>query len=256
MRGIALLLAYFVGTTHGRRLFDDVTHTEGDLSSRGQLSALLLAMNAPSMSIPSKVGQSRIANHGLPKSQLMLSPRNQLLSRTVVPKMFTITPAIAQNAVLVVVGLFGILSGYKIGEFFMFVPALAAEGKTEEDEDPCFDCTGRGITDCLFCEGTGKSPRAAARAKLGKEIERSAEEIEKLRAAAPVKERKVTVIEEWDGTMTEVVEDAVLDDYPIKEFDDPCLKCEGRGVRICTTCDGSGFQPQFMDKFSPEDFMD
>ncbi|CAN8061859.1 unnamed protein product [Agarophyton chilense] len=36
----------------------------------------------------------------------------------------------------------------------------------------------------------------------------------------------------------------------------PCSYCEGVGNIKCFNCSGSGIQPRFLDRLSPEDFMD
>ena len=35
-----------------------------------------------------------------------------------------------------------------------------------------------------------------------------------------------------------------------------CTYCDGKGTILCKNCEGSGVQPQYLDRLSPEDFMD
>ncbi|KAK4534233.1 hypothetical protein CDCA_CDCA01G0258 [Cyanidium caldarium] len=35
-----------------------------------------------------------------------------------------------------------------------------------------------------------------------------------------------------------------------------CTYCDGKGTIVCKNCEGSGAQPQYLDRLSPEDFMD
>ncbi|KAJ8905459.1 hypothetical protein NDN08_001966 [Rhodosorus marinus] len=45
-------------------------------------------------------------------------------------------------------------------------------------------------------------------------------------------------------------------DPVFKNADENCQYCNGKGVSECTNCIGSGIQPRFLDRLSPEDFMD
>ena len=65
------------------------------------------------------------------------------------------------------------------------------------------------------------------------------------------------VIDDWDAGEKEVVMFSdILADYPVKASDQPCQRCAGRGVNVCDNCDGSGIQPRFLERYSPDDFMD
>ena len=35
-----------------------------------------------------------------------------------------------------------------------------------------------------------------------------------------------------------------------------CISCDGRGVIVCDNCQGTGIQPRFLERYSPDDFMD
>mmetsp|Transcript_18651 Transcript_18651/g.74986 ORF Transcript_18651/g.74986 Transcript_18651/m.74986 type:complete len:136 (-) Transcript_18651:1991-2398(-) len=45
-------------------------------------------------------------------------------------------------------------------------------------------------------------------------------------------------------------------DPVFKNSEEDCPYCEGKGESECTNCTGSGIQPRFLDRLSPEDFMD
>lgn len=48
----------------------------------------------------------------------------------------------------------------------------------------------------------------------------------------------------------------ILEKYPIKATTNVCQSCEGRGVVVCDNCEGTGIQPRFLERYSPDDFMD
>lgn len=48
----------------------------------------------------------------------------------------------------------------------------------------------------------------------------------------------------------------ILDRYPVKATENVCLACDGRGVEVCQNCKGTGIQPRFLERYSPDDFMD
>eukprot|EP00871_Galdieria_phlegrea_P004746 jgi/Galph1/5272/GphlegSOOS_G3935.1 len=41
-----------------------------------------------------------------------------------------------------------------------------------------------------------------------------------------------------------------------KRLDEVCYICKGAGKVTCNNCAGSGIQPRYLDRYSPEDFMD
>ena len=43
---------------------------------------------------------------------------------------------------------------------------------------------------------------------------------------------------------------------PVKVTTNVCQNCDGRGVIVCQNCEGTGIQPRFLERFSPDDFMD
>jgi len=45
-------------------------------------------------------------------------------------------------------------------------------------------------------------------------------------------------------------------DPVFKSDDEPCQYCDGKGELECGNCNATGIQPRFLDRLSPEDFMD
>jgi DnaJ-class molecular chaperone len=42
----------------------------------------------------------------------------------------------------------------------------------------------------------------------------------------------------------------------VKATANVCQNCDGRGVIVCQNCEGTGIQPRFLERYSPDDFMD
>ena len=49
---------------------------------------------------------------------------------------------------------------------------------------------------------------------------------------------------------------SVLCSDPVKATANVCQNCDGRGVIVCQNCEGTGIQPRFLERYSPDDFMD
>ena len=48
----------------------------------------------------------------------------------------------------------------------------------------------------------------------------------------------------------------ILANYPVKATEKICALCSGKGVVVCDSCEGTGIQKRFLERFSPDDFMD
>jgi len=115
---------------------------------------------------------------------------------------------------------------------------------------PCVECTGRLVKDCTICEGTGDDPLAkyvaAVRAEVGGEVGDS----------GPVSASTITVDDWEDGPKQIEMYADILSKFPVKVAENVCANCDGRGVVVCGNCQGSGLQPRFLERYSPDDFMD
>ena len=124
-------------------------------------------------------------------------------------------------------------------------------GKRNEEvanNQPCVDCTGEKVIVCSLCKGTGTDPFA--------DLVRGVQEMSGDVPPPPPGEAKV-VVDDWDVGEKEVVmfED-ILANYPVKATEKICALCSGKGVVVCDSCEGTGIQKRFLERFSPDDFMD
>ena len=115
-----------------------------------------------------------------------------------------------------------------------------------ENAQPCVECKATKVTVCTICKGTGQDQFASYVAGVQ----------EMAGEAGGVTESKV-VVDDWDSGPKEVVMfKEILDQYPVKVTTNVCQNCDGRGVIVCQNCEGTGIQPRFLERFSPDDFMD
>lgn len=124
----------------------------------------------------------------------------------------------------------------------------AAGTRESSSTDPCVVCDGKKVTTCTICKGTGEDPLAdlvaGRRAMTGEGDESS------------VGDAKI-MIDDWDDGPREIVMyEEILKDFPVKAVKSKCELCGGRGVVVCDNCEGTGFQPKYLDRLSPDDFMD
>jgi hypothetical protein len=64
-------------------------------------------------------------------------------------------------------------------------------------------------------------------------------------------------VEDWESGPKQVEMFAeILSKYPVKATENQCQNCDGRGVIVCDNCQGTGLQPRFLERYSPDDFMD
>merc|ERR1719454_1078511 len=113
-----------------------------------------------------------------------------------------------------------------------------------ENAQPCVVCKSKKVVTCTICQGTGTDPLAS----LVKGVrEMTGEE------AGPTK----VMVDDWDsGPRAVVMYEDILSKFPIKVEKDICENCDGRGVVVCDNCQGTGIQPRFLERYSPDDFMD
>jgi DnaJ-class molecular chaperone len=122
-------------------------------------------------------------------------------------------------------------------------------GKRNEEktnEQPCVECKSRKVVDCPICRGEGRDQFAEYVAGVK---EAAGEE--------PVSTSTVTV-SDWDAGEVQVeMYGDILSKFPVKVTGKGmCINCDGRGVVVCDNCNGSGIQPRFLERYSPDDFMD
>jgi len=149
----------------------------------------------------------------------------------------------------VVAGVGALLGGLGVG-----VGVIAfAEGAGKRNEDAsnqqvCVECNGAKVVTCTICEGTGVDPFAKLVAGVRTAVEEEGGE---------TKSGSVVTIEDWDsGPKQVVMYEEILSQFPVKATTDICEACDGRGVVVCDNCQGTGIQPRFLERFSPDDFMD
>ena len=116
------------------------------------------------------------------------------------------------------------------------------------NQQVCVKCKGEKVIECSLCKGTGTDPFA--------DLVRGVQEMAGDVPPPPPGGDKVKV-DDWDAGEKEVVmfED-ILANYPVKATEKVCSLCSGRGVVVCDNCDGTGIQPRYLERYSPDDFMD
>ena len=119
-------------------------------------------------------------------------------------------------------------------------------GKREAaNSQTCVDCRGEKVITCTLCKGTGVDPFASLVAgvkEMSGDVSGSGDKI---------------LIDDWEsGTKEVVMYEEILSQFPVKAAESICATCGGRGVVVCDSCQGSGIQPRFLERYSPDDFMD
>jgi len=113
-----------------------------------------------------------------------------------------------------------------------------------ENAQPCVVCKGEKVVPCPVCKGTGADQFASLVAGVR---EAAGEEVAS----------NTVVVDDWaDGPKAVELYADILRAYPVKATENVCQNCDGRGVIVCDNCQGSGIQPRFLERFSPDDFMD
>jgi len=120
-------------------------------------------------------------------------------------------------------------------------------GKANEQRanaQPCVECKGEKVVTCTICDGSGVDPLATL--------------VQGVReATGEAKPANVVTVEDWDsGPKQVIMYEEILSAYPVKATENVCSNCDGRGVVVCDNCQGTGIQPRFLERFSPDDFMD
>jgi len=120
-------------------------------------------------------------------------------------------------------------------------------GKRNEATDnaqPCVVCKGKQVVMCTICQGTGEDQYASLVAGVKEAV------------GEEITGQKV-LVEDWaDGPKEVVMYEEILSKYPVKATKNVCDTCGGKGVVVCDNCQGTGIQPRFLERYSPDDFMD
>ena len=118
-----------------------------------------------------------------------------------------------------------------------------------ESAQPCVVCKGKKVIECSICKGTGVDQYASLVAGV--------KDISGDTPPPPPGTAVKVLVDDWDEGVKEVEMYAdILKDYPVKATENVCINCDGRGVIVCDNCQGSGLQPRFLERYSPDDFMD
>ncbi|KAL1524940.1 hypothetical protein AB1Y20_019816 [Prymnesium parvum] len=125
-----------------------------------------------------------------------------------------------------------------------FTESAGKRNEQSSNSQPCVECTGKQVTTCTICQGSGSDPYASLVAGV-REMTGSSSSGEKI------------VVEDWASGPTEIVMyEEILSRYPPKVTESVCEGCSGRGIVVCDNCRGTGIQPRFLERYSPDDFMD
>lgn len=113
------------------------------------------------------------------------------------------------------------------------------------NQQECVDCKATKVVECAVCKGTGQDQFASLVAGVK---DMAGEE-----DTGPL----TIMVDDWDSGPREVVPFAdILANYPVKVKTDICIACDGRGIIVCDSCEGTGIQKRFLERYSPDDFMD
>ena len=122
-------------------------------------------------------------------------------------------------------------------------------GKRNEEaanQQPCVVCEGKQVVECPVCKGEGRGQFAELVAG-----------VQEFSGEQPTSVSTVTVDDWADGPKQVQMFEEILNRYPQKfTGKGMCINCDGRGVVVCDNCQGTGIQPRFLERYSPDDFMD
>ena len=129
-----------------------------------------------------------------------------------------------------------------------FTENAGKKNADSENAQPCVVCKSNRVTPCTICSGTGRDEFAQYVAGVREE----AGEIGGTSTIA------TTTVDDWEEgeKVVEMFAD-ILNQFPVKVTgSDQCSACDGRGVVVCDNCQGTGIQPRYLERYSPDDFMD
>ena len=152
-----------------------------------------------------------------------------------------------------------------------FAENAGKQNEERQNVQPCVVCTGKMVVDCTICSGSAwtssltwwpacarrwetKSPQARSPSRCAPSPPHTTVATAPL--SKPTRSRAWNS-QDWDDGPLEVVPYAeVLAKFPVKATEKVCASCDGRGLVICDNCGATGIQPRFLERFSPDDFMD
>lgn len=125
-----------------------------------------------------------------------------------------------------------------------FTEGAGKRNEETENIQACFECKAAKVVTCTICRGAGEDQFASYVAGVREEV-------------GETSTSSRVVVDDWDEGEKEVeVYAEILAEYPVKATQNVCINCDGRGVVVCDNCQGTGIQPRFLERFSPDDFMD
>lgn len=135
-----------------------------------------------------------------------------------VPRRAVPVTAVDSTAIVSIgVSVLGVAAGVGL---LIFTEKQGLRTAERENLQPCVDCRGTRVITCKVCRGDGKNP-------LTDQAPQSSEDNPESKKGSSVAS-KASI----------------------------CSYCEGEGKIRCFNCSGTGIQPRFLDRLSPEDFMD
>jgi hypothetical protein len=197
--------------------------------------------------VPRSAAQMRSREH----SRFFPSPENSgtvpsgsqkaRVARSNVPQMLDVDMNIVGGAAL--------LLGTTAGGIGLVAAVEGAGTRNAEraNQQECVDCKATKVVECAVCKGTGQDQFASLVAGVK---DMAGEE-------DPDTGPLTIMVDDWDSGPREVVPFAdILANYPVKVKTDICIACDGRGIIVCDSCEGTGIQKRFLERYSPDDFMD
>mmetsp|Transcript_127876 Transcript_127876/g.232774 ORF Transcript_127876/g.232774 Transcript_127876/m.232774 type:complete len:247 (+) Transcript_127876:73-813(+) len=246
MRVFAFVLACFAFPGHARRVQMKASNAPSEFEGRADTSSRKFQSNGNALAklllASNPAAGFQLGVHAPTRNKLVgnrIASNTAIASRTTAPLM----EAIDSNSIYTVAALLG---GAGVGALLIFLTEQAGVTNEEyENDQPCVECGGKCVERCSLCRGTGVN-----------EFSDKIRQMQKETGQIAVSSNVVTV-EDWaEGPQQVMLFEEIFKDYPPKVTENICYACDGRGVVVCENCEGTGIQPRFLERFSPDDFMD
>jgi len=155
------------------------------------------------------------------------------------------TPNMIDSDVLIGVGTL-LASTFGGVALIAFTENAGKRNEATSNAQVCVECKGAKVTTCTICQGTGSDPYASLVAG-----------VREMAGEVGGSDSGTIIVEDWaSGPKAVVMYEEILSKYPPKVTENVCEVCNGRGVVVCDNCQGTGIQPRFLERYSPDDFMD